>query len=235
MVELEGGATAQIFASWCTPGAQGRPGDLPCRRGPGGRGLRPHPLLRSGSGCDALAGLEPRRAADHRLLRRLARIRRRGALRQRFQDRVGDVHPLAVRRRRFLLDPAGGGEGRPARRVRDAELGRGEAGSTSRRWRADRAAPGPADPGRRHRALRHGRRARGRPGAGAALQPRRLRGGARRGRSARRRRPAARRADRLGRRRWPFAATSGGSGSASPKRWTPPSAAWGSTGPPRAS
>ena len=67
------------------------------------------------------------------------------------------------------------------------------------------------------------------------LQPRRLLGRARGGRCARRQRSLDRLRARLGQDASPTASTSGTSASASPRRWTRPSAAWGSTGRPRSS
>ncbi len=67
-------------------------------------------------------------------------------------------------------------------------------------------------------------------GGHRALQPHRLCGRARGRRSARRHRSLARCRDRLGRAPSPSGITSGTSASASPKRWTPRSAAAGSTG-----
>ena len=64
----------------------------------------------------------------------------------------------------------------------------------------------------------------------AGLQPRRLRRRARRRRPARRRRTRGSRRRSTGTRRSRSAAISGRSDSASPRRWTRRSAAWGSTG-----
>ena len=70
---------------------------------------------------------------------------------------------------------------------------------------------------------------------GRRLPAHRLRRGARRRRPAGRQRSVADAGDRLGRARSPSATGSGTSGSASPRRWTPPSAAWASAGPRRRS
>ena len=120
--QLKGGAIAHINMSWCT---RVRRDDLVTFHVDGTHrlgGRRPAEMLEPGAGQHAAAGVESRRAAADRVLRDLAGGARPRRLRQRLQDRVGDVHPAPVRRRAVQVDAARRRQGPATGRGRPQEL-----------------------------------------------------------------------------------------------------------------
>ena len=237
--ELAGGIVAQINSSWCT---RVRKDDLVVFQVDGTHG-------------SALAGLtrcwvQPRVATprpvwnpdagiERRLPRRLAGGAGQPHLRQRLQGAVGAVPaPRRGRAAGLPLEPARGRQGRPARRARLPELGRApHAGRAAARGvRGDDAMPTiklPTAVGHLAEYRLRGPKdfpARGSGPFNRVASPRRMWSPIRwptsiRGSTSR----------STGSGRSPIASTCGISGSASPRRWIPRSAAWGSTGPPRSS
>ncbi|CAA9254015.1 MAG: Glucose-fructose oxidoreductase, partial [uncultured Acetobacteraceae bacterium] len=105
--------------------AAGRPRDLPGGRHARQRRGRPPKVLDPVAREHAEAGVEPGRAAAHRLQRRLAGGAGHGRLPERLPRAVGDVPPLPGRRVRQLpLGPAGRRQGRAARGSGAEELAR---------------------------------------------------------------------------------------------------------------
>src|SRR6516162_1286422 len=79
-------------------------------------------MLEPGAGEHAASGVESGRAAADQVLRDLERGPRQHVLRQRLQERMGDVHPPSVRGRTLQMDAARSSKGRAACRSRAAEL-----------------------------------------------------------------------------------------------------------------
>ena len=218
---------------------------LPGRRHTWLRGRRAQRLRDAGAAGDAAPGMEPRREANSRFLCRLAEGAGEQSLRQWFQGAVGDVHPSRLRGRAVQIHAAGGRQGRAAWRNARCKAGASGAGSMCRRskcedrnheqagfakllavaettkapigesrpigWRA----PGAFPPSWKARST-------------AWLFPRLMWSPIRSPTSIRGCRPLSTGTGPLR-----FASTSGISGSASPKRWTPRSAGWDWIGQPR--
>ena len=105
-----------------------RPRHVPCGRHARLRRRGPHRLPDPAAHGDTQAGVESRRAADDRLLRHVAARPGEPRIRQRVQGRVGALPPPRRRRRSVPVEPAGGSQGRSARRARPAELARAALG-----------------------------------------------------------------------------------------------------------
>ena len=110
-----------------------RPGDVPCRRHARLGRRRPAEMLEPGAGQHAAAGVESGRAAADPVLRHLVGGAGARRLRQRLQDRMGDVHPASLRRCAVQVDAARRRQGPAAGRSRPTRAGRSGAGSTFRR------------------------------------------------------------------------------------------------------
>ena len=120
--QLDGNIIAHMNSSWCTRVRRDDLLDLARRRhtrlGRGRPAGRRHPAAHG----DPEAGLEPRREADHRLLRRLAAGAGHASLRQRLQAAVGGLHPPRRGRRALQVGPARRRQGRAAGGMRAAQL-----------------------------------------------------------------------------------------------------------------
>ena len=110
---LKGGVIAHINMSWVTRVYRD---DLV--------GGGPHRLRDPGAAGDATAGVESRREAHPRFLRRLAKSSGEHRLRQRLQGAVGNVHSPRLRGRALQIHAARRRQGRAARGMRAQELER---------------------------------------------------------------------------------------------------------------
>ena len=231
--ELEGGVDRPDQFVLVRARAPRRSRHLPGRRHARLGGRRPDALLHPAPRQHAAPGLESGRAADHELLRQWEEVPDNIVYDNGFKLQWEDFIRHVVADTPWKHDLMEGAKGVQLAELGLEELGRAalarRAGSwrSESRWRRSRCRPAPqaASPTRPA-----SRSCCPTQGATPRLQPRRLRGRACRRRSAGRQRSLARRRDRLGQDDRVPPITSGTSGSASPKRWTRRSAAWGSTG-----